>query len=486
MERPALRRLITDLEAGKIDVIVVYKVDRLTRSLMDFARIVERLDKQNVSFVSVTQAFNTTSSMGRLTLNVLLSFAQFEREVTGERIRDKIAASKARGMWMGGGVPLGYDLHERKLLVNNDEADQVRDIYARYRRLGSVPALARELDRDGIRSKRRTTQGGRQIGGSRIVCGALYHMLQNRLYIGEIAHRGEIHAGEHAAILAREIFDAVQSKLAGNRRCHATRPVRAASCPLTGLIYDAEGVPMSPSFGYGRGKKIYRYYVSASVLPGRGHSPERNDIVRRVAAAPLEAMIGQRIARLNKCVAPLAWDEAKLMLNRVEIRERSVHLLLNGTPLLDPHEVLDIAAIRLQTRVEKGDVIVVQSDHKVRMICDWTPLFHGGRRWSHRTVDGSVAASPQVDPGLAACLKAAHVMLEKQNASPLRPDDHSSAQAASDQRGRRKMNLGLLAPDLQRAILENRAPSGLTANKILSMDLPIAWVDQRQLFGILG
>ena len=206
MERPGLAQLLADVEAGKIDAILVYKVDRLTRSLMDFARIVERLDERNVSFVSVTQAFNTTSSMGRLTLNMLLSFAQFEREVTGERIRDKIAASKARGMWMGGGVPLGYDLCDRKLTVNEAEADQGRDIYLRHLRLGSVPALAKELHREGIRSKRRTTQAGKQIGGSRIVCGALYHMLQNRLYIGEIAHRGEIHAGEHASIVERDML----------------------------------------------------------------------------------------------------------------------------------------------------------------------------------------------------------------------------------------------------------------------------------------
>ncbi len=481
MERPALRQLMADVEAGKIDVIVVYKVDRLTRSLMDFARIVERLDEKNVSFVSVTQAFNTTSSMGRLTLNVLLSFAQFEREVTGERIRDKIAASKARGMWMGGGVPLGYDLHERKLLVNEAEAEQVRDIYARYLRLASVPALARELDRDGVRSKSRTTQGGRQIGGRKVVCGALYHMLQNRLYTGEIAHRGEIFAGEHHAIVDRDLFDLVQTKLAGNRRSHAARPVRAASCPLTGIIHDTEGVPMSPSFGYGRGKKIYRYYVSASVLPGRSYTPGRPDILRRVPAAPIEAMIIERIARLVQRGAPLDWSEAAHILKRVEIRERSVHFLLDVTASLEPHEAPDAATARLQGRMEIGDAIILEAAHTFRLICDLTPLLRGGRSWSRKAEGGSIAAARSSDPALLTCLKTSHAALEKHNASPLHPDHHVHAQAAIDQRGRRMMNLGLLAPDLQRAILENRAPAGLTANKILSMDLPLGWADQRRV-----
>jgi len=224
MERPALTRLLADLDAGKIDVILVYKVDRLTRSLMDFARIVERLDARGVSFVSVTQAFNTTSSMGRLTLNVLLSFAQFEREVTGERIRDKISASKAKGIFMGGGIALGYDLGERRLFVNETEAETVRHIFTRYVALSSVPALAQELHRDGIRSKRRTTSAGNEVGGARIRLGALYYMLQNRLYLGEIVHRDEVHRGEHEAIVPCELFEAAQAKLAENRRQHRDRP----------------------------------------------------------------------------------------------------------------------------------------------------------------------------------------------------------------------------------------------------------------------
>ena len=219
-KRPALERLLADIAAGKIAVVVVYKIDRLTRSLADFARMVELFDRHGVSFVSVTQAFNTTSSMGRLTLNVLLSFAQFEREVTGERIRDKIAASKAKGMWMGGNLPLGYDAPtgtSRALVVNQAEAATVRTIFNAYLELGSVHALRRWLNERGIRSKRRTTRGGRIIGGRPFSRGALFHLLRNRTYLGLIVHRDEAHQGRHAAIVDTTLFDTVQARLDAER-----------------------------------------------------------------------------------------------------------------------------------------------------------------------------------------------------------------------------------------------------------------------------
>lgn len=205
MERPALKRLLADVAAGKVDVIVLYKVDRLTRSLADFARIVEVLDRAGASFVSVTQSFNTTTSMGRLTLNVLLSFAQFEREVTGERIRDKIAASKAKGMWMGGVVPLGYDVHERRLVVNEAEAVTVRTIYERYVELGSMGDLADELASRGVVSKSRQYRDGRAVGGQAFTRGALAHLIKNHLYNGEVAHRGNVYTGEHTPIVDRDL-----------------------------------------------------------------------------------------------------------------------------------------------------------------------------------------------------------------------------------------------------------------------------------------
>jgi site-specific DNA recombinase len=238
MERPALKRLIADIEANQIDVIVVYKVDRLTPALSDFAKLVDVFDRRGVSFVSITQQFNTTTSMGWLTLNVLLSFAQFEREVTGERIRDKIAASKKKRMWMGGMPPLGYDVKNRKLVVNDPEACIVVEIYRRYLALKSVHALRDELADAGIKSKRRTRPDGAEYGGQKFSRGALYLILQNRLYRGEIAHKGNSYPGEHPAIVDKPLWDDVQAVLAANRVDRATG--RRASHPslLTGLVFD--------------------------------------------------------------------------------------------------------------------------------------------------------------------------------------------------------------------------------------------------------
>src|SRR6202051_3432091 len=221
LERPALKRLLEDIKGGKVQIIVVYKVDRLTRSLADFAKIVDVLDAHNASFVSVTQQFNTTTSMGRLTLNMLLSFAQFEREIAGERIRDKIAASKKKGMWMGGNVPLGYDVKDRKLIGNEPEAATVRLIFKRYAELGSVALLKAELDRLGLVSKRREGAGGRLAGGQRFSRGALYLMLQNRIYRGDIGHQATAYRRQQEAILDPELWQIVQDKLAANRREHS-------------------------------------------------------------------------------------------------------------------------------------------------------------------------------------------------------------------------------------------------------------------------
>src|SRR2546429_5292793 len=264
LERPALKRLLADIEGRRVDVVVVYKIDRLSRALMDFAKLVEVFDRNAVTFVSVTQSFNTTTSMGRLTLNVLLSFAQFEREVAGERIRDKFAASRRKGMWMGGNVPLGYDLKHRKLLVNEAEAKTVRLIFERYLDLGCVMALRTELERLGIRSKRRVTEAGRERGGASFSRGALYHLLKNRVYRGETVHKGTPHAGEHEAIIAEELWDAVMAKLAAQGG--ARRRGRVASgALLIGLIFDDRGNRMSPTYTV-RKQSRYRYYVSQAVL----------------------------------------------------------------------------------------------------------------------------------------------------------------------------------------------------------------------------
>lgn len=293
MERPALKRLLADIKAGKVKIVVVYKVDRLTRSLADFAKIVDVLDLHGASFVSVTQQFNTTTSMGRLTLNMLLSFAQFEREIAGERIRDKIAASKAKGMWMGGSVPLGYDVKDRKLVINETDAKLVRKIFLRYSELGSVSLLQGELDTQGYRSKRREGSGRRSAGGRPFSRGILYLILQNRLYRGQVAHKGNIYDGQHQAIIDVELWDRVQAKLASNRRERAVAVGAEAPSLLSGLIFDSDGNHMTPTHANKRGKR-YRYYISAPLLD-RG-SPGENPI--RIPALEVEGLVCDRLRNL--------------------------------------------------------------------------------------------------------------------------------------------------------------------------------------------
>src|ERR1700736_1338076 len=269
MERPALQRLLADIQAGRIDIIVVYKVDRLTRSLADFARLVEIFDAQGVSFVSVTQQFNTTSSMGRLTLNVLLSFAQFEREVTGERIRDKIAASKKKGMWMGGIVPLGYDASERTLIVNSAEAETVRCIFTLYRELGWVRRVKEEADRLGLSTKCSTTAGGIERGGRPFSRGHIYNLLSNPIYIGEIAHKGQLYPGQHPALIDAYTWAAVRDQLAANARDHRRKAHATEPSLLAGLLTDAQGERFTPSHADKKGRR-YRYYVSTALITDAG------------------------------------------------------------------------------------------------------------------------------------------------------------------------------------------------------------------------
>ena len=291
MGRPALLRLLDDIQAGKVQIVVVYKVDRLTRSLADFAKIVEVLDAHGASFVSVTQQFNTTTSMGRLTLNMLLSFAQFEREIASERIRDKIAASKAKGMWMGGNVPLGYDVRDRKLIVNAAEAETVRMIFRRYAELGSVRLLGQELDRCGVVSKRREGAGGVLAGGNRFSRGALYALLQNRLYRGEIAHQGNVYPGQHEPIGDAELWQVVQEKLASNRQARALGATAEEPSLLAGLIFDGYGQRMTPTHAVKKGRR-YRYYVSTPLI-----TSARADDAKgwRVPAGDVEGLLLDRL-----------------------------------------------------------------------------------------------------------------------------------------------------------------------------------------------
>src|SRR6266513_4633062 len=287
-DRPNLQRLLDDIRARKIDVIVVYKVDRLTRSLADFAKLVELFDGHGISFVSVTQQFNTTTSMGRLTINVLLSFAQFEREVTSERIRDKIAASKRKGLWVGGPLPLGYQMKDGKIAVIEDEAERVRLIYRRYLELGGVNALVRDLKDKDIRTKIRLRVTGATHGGIRFERGSLFYLLRNRFYIGEVKYKGEILPGEQPAIMDRQLFDAVQQKLTDqwSQRNHAKTK---SDHLLTGLLYDDAGHRMIPTHATKAGIR-YRYYVSLPHLKGESKTVSIGS-VSRIPATDIEDII---------------------------------------------------------------------------------------------------------------------------------------------------------------------------------------------------
>src|SRR5256884_6030891 len=287
-DRPDLQRLLDDIRARKIDVIVVYKVDRLTRSLADFAKLVELFDAQGVSFVSVTQQFNTTTSMGRLTLNVLLSFAQFEREVTSERIRDKIAASKRKGLWVGGPLPLGYEMKEGKITVIDDEAERVRLIYRRYLELGGVNALVRDLRDKDIRTKIRLRASGATHGGILFERGSLFYLLRNRFYVGEVKYKGEILPGEQPAIMDRQLFDAVQQKLT-DQWSHRNHTKTKSDHLLTGLLYDDAGHRMIPTHATKAGIR-YRYYVSQPLLKGESKTVSVGS-VSRIPATDIEDII---------------------------------------------------------------------------------------------------------------------------------------------------------------------------------------------------
>ena len=291
LERPGLQKLLADLRERRIDIVVVYKVDRLTRSLTDFAKLVEQFDAHGVAFVSVTQSFNTTTSMGRLTLNVLLSFAQFEREVTGERIRDKIAASKKKGLWVGGVVPLGHHVKDRKLIVAKEEAATVRLIFARYLDLGSLPALQRDLRERGIITRRRTLSSGRAIGGRALTNGPLAYLLRNRMYLGEINHRDKSYPGERQPIIDEKLFEAVQARLTENLLGRRLRR-QSSNALLMGKLFDDRGNPMTPTYAIKKGVR-YCYYASCVLAQGR---KEDAGSIPRVAAEAVERIVLDAIA----------------------------------------------------------------------------------------------------------------------------------------------------------------------------------------------
>ena len=320
LERPALRRLLADIEQGRIDIIVVYKIDRLSRSLMDFAKLVEAMEVHGVTFVSVTQSFNTTTSMGRLTLNILLSFAQFEREVIGERIRDKFAASRARGMWMGGKVPLGYDVRDRKLVPNAAEATRIRRVFELFAETGSGTETAKRLQAEGVTSK-----SGRPLDK-----GDVYKILNLRTYVGEVVHKGQVYAGEHRAIVPRDLWDRVQTGMQVSPRTRAAQNRQHAPALLKGLIFGVDGRALSPTHARKNGR-LYRYYVAQRVLKDDAAGDE--GIVRRVSAAQIEAAVVDQVRALLRQpeVVVGTWMAARV--EAPEVPEREVRDALSR---LDP------------------------------------------------------------------------------------------------------------------------------------------------------
>ena len=503
MERPALQRLLADIAAGRVDTVVVYKIDRLTRSLADFAKIVEVLDAKGASFVSVTQQFNTTTSMGRLTLNVLLSFAQFEREVIGERIRDKIAASKRKGMWMGGVPPLGYGVQDRKLVMIDREADAVRLIFRRYAELGSVRLLKSELEARGIKSKSWTSASGRLVGGKPFSRGALYLMLQNRTYLGEIVHKNQFHPGEHTPLVDQPLWDAVQAQLASNAAERNSGARNHRPSLLAGMLFDGDSNRMTPSHA-GKKSTHYRYYVSGSLITkdriqtsaglripaveieqlvsGRLHRwlLDPGNIYKSTSGRLVDSSVQQRLLALAADIGkhwpelPVARKRAVLaaLIERIEVRVDQIDIRLRPLRLC---ALLDLPATPAQgvndDEIELLSVPVRlrRCGREIRMVINGTDPFD--------------TAKP--DARLIKLLLRAR----RFNATLAQGEGVPFA-ALADREGvsrsyfTRLVRLSYLAPDITQAILDGRQPPDLTAEKLLEHSrLPLAWHDQRIVLG---
>jgi site-specific DNA recombinase len=507
MDRPAFQRLLSDVSAGKIDVVVVYKVDRLTRSLSDFAKIVDIFDKHAVSFVSVTQQFNTTSSMGRLTLNMLLSFAQFEREVTGERIRDKIAASKKKGMWMGGHPSLGYDVKDRRLVVNNTEAETVRHIFRRYTELKSMRKLKEELDAAGIVSKVRTASDGSRYGGQPIARGALYLMLQNRIYRGEIVHKGKSYPGEHEAIVAEALWNDVQAILAQNRVDRAAGTTGNEPNLLTGILFDARGGRMSPTHANKEGTR-YRYYISRSLLDGSAKAKTEG---QRIPAAALESLVVRRIrgwltdptsilqaiqyaasnAQTQKRLIERARDFVKqdhdrgieglrafirASVMRVQVHADRIDIMLDEDQVC---RCLDETA----KETEPSEKTPSEANRRVTTVSIPARLKRTGKEMRIIVDDGSESATP--DTSLVRLLVRANAIRDQLLADrSVTFEDIAKSEGVVPSYATRLFRLTLLAPDIINAILSGKQPPELTARRLMDdTRLALEWNEQRQCLG---
>ena len=477
LDRPALQALLGDVGAGKIDVVVVYKVDRLTRSLADFAKLVELFDRHGVSFVSVTQSFNTTSSMGRLTLNVLLSFAQFEREVIGERVRDKIAASKRRGIWVGGPVPLGYASSDKKLVLVPEEAATVRTIFARYLELGSIGALVEDLDRRGIRTKARRGTDGRLIGGIRFGVGPLAYLLKNRFYIGEVVYGGEVHRGQQEPILDRELFEAVQAKLAANA---IDRQLRLKGSPaiLTGRTFDDRGNRMSPTHTNKLGVR-YRYYVSHAILQKR---KAQTGSVARVPAPEIENLV---LAALRSHLAAAGGEEFPITMTDRDLIEQQVERIMVKPQAIEvrlaaPTGVTDQAAR------QKIDVNPTPSGEvpPITIALPWAaPSFTAVKGIIH-TPSPQQPMKPESRESLLTAIARARRWVDDMCEGRVASFAEIAEREAQGERHIRLLApLAFVSPRIIAAIVEGSAPADLTVTG-LAKALPYSWAAQERRIGL--
>ena len=496
MERPGLQQLLEDVRAGRIDVIVVYKVDRLTRALSDFAKMVDVFDGAGVSFVSVTQAFNTTSSMGRLTLNVLLSFAQFEREVTAERIRDKVAASKRKGMWMGGAIPLGYDVEDKALVVSPTEATAIRTIFAEYLALGSVRQLRARLDALGIVSKQRTNRFGRVSGGTTFSRGALYNILRNPIYIGKVRHKEELHEGLHEAIIDDATWKLVQTQLAdhGGKKIRSTR--RPATRLLDGVLFDAKGRAMRTTYasksihtdGTTQTKRYWYYTTAVSVSDNKTE-------IERLPADEIERVV---MNALNERLADMRWladqingqvreTTAVCILRTIEqrvVEDDMTNVDAQSQDFLSIIDRIDTHKDRLVVSLNLAAITEPEAAHTPIPATFEIP-FQKRQNGCAKPIIIAADNAPQQDPDLIALVADA-----RRWASELLEGRASSIQQITEREGLRSgsvsriLPLVWLAPDISTAILEGRHPPHLTAKTLRALpELPMDWSEQQRILG---
>ena len=490
LDRPALQRLMTEIDAGRIGMVVVYKIDRLTRSLADFARLVERFDAAGCSFVSVTQAFNTASSMGRLTLNVLLSFAQFEREVTAERIRDKIAASKKKGLWMGGIPPLGYDPHPdpntRELVINAGEALTVERLFELYDQHGSLAAVEREADHLGLRSKHHQFRSGREQGGNRMSGGQIHKILLNPVYLGKIRHKDKLWPGKHAAIIDQDLWDRVQQKLQlGARRSRGRTVGAEEQSLLTGKLCDDTGDRLTPTHSTKSGRR-HRYYVSNRLISG-GPDPTGWRLPARALEKSIAGLIADHIdiaaaERRLFAMPDLRGDgevqrAAKDLVHRLREQDRDLlrSILVSGTvSAREIHLTLDKAILETNLGVPAGDLA---SD-----LCD----IHAPLQLRRRGVEAKLVIGerrPAPDAILTQALREAHRWAQAlKGGTPLKTiaGDANCTGAFIRKRGQ----LAFLSPKIQIAVRDGTLSPEFTAEYILRQGIPLDWMMQERMFGV--